>query len=97
MPENEPGDGMTATSAPKNKVVAATGGAAIGSAIAVVITWILTSILEHFAVKIPVDVTTAISSIFTTLTAFLAGYYTPPGANEGVVTMPDGTVKSAVK
>jgi hypothetical protein len=85
---------MQATAAPKNKVIAATGGAAVGSAISVIILWILTT-FGH--VTFPQDVTNALSTLFTTIVTFLVGYIVPPGANEGTVVDEAGKVKSALK
>jgi hypothetical protein len=90
-------DDMKVTSTPKNKVVAATGGAAVGSAFAVIITWALNALSDSFQVELPADVSTSLSLIFTSIATFLAGYYTPPGANEGSVVSDDGRVKAAVQ
>jgi hypothetical protein len=89
MPNN-----LQPTNSPKNKVIAATGGAAIGSAVAVILTWIVTAAFTKVGISLPENVSNAFSVIFTTITTFLAGYYTPAGANEGVVTV-NGQVKSA--
>ncbi len=90
-------DDLTPTAAPKTKVIAATGGAAVGSAASVVLLWILKSVLHKFGIDPPEDVDAAFTSIFTTIATGLAGYYTPPGLNEGVVVDEDGKVKSALK
>jgi hypothetical protein len=88
---------MTATAMPKTKVVAATGGAALGSAFSVILIWILQSGLAELQIEMPPAVLDAFTAIFTALAAFAAGYYTPPGVDEGVVVDHDGKVKSAVR
>ncbi len=92
-----PAGSFSPTSAPKNKVIAATGGAAVGSALAVILTWILGLILGKLNITITNDVSSAFEVIFTSAATLAAGYYTPPGASEGVVVQPDGSVKSAIK
>ncbi len=87
---------MTATSMPKTKVVAATGGAAVGSALSVVVLWILQSALAQLHIEVPPSVLDAITAIFTAGSTFAAGYYVPPGADEGTV-IADGKAKSAVR
>jgi hypothetical protein len=84
------------TSSPKNKVIAATGGAAVGSASSVILIWLLTSVLGEFQIKPPQGVLDAFNTIFTTLATLAAAYFTPPGANEGVVIDANGKVKSAI-
>lgn len=88
-------DDLTVTSTPKNKVLAATGGAAFGGAISVVTIWVLKSLLSLKNITLPDDVESACTTIVTVLTTFIAGYQTPPGANEGVVVATDGSIKSA--
>ena len=90
------GSGTQQTSAPKSKVIAATGGAAIGSSISVILIWALTSGLSFFHIEVPSQVLDAFTAIFTTLTTFAAGYMMPPGANETNIVTGDGRVKSAV-
>jgi hypothetical protein len=99
MPEGLPAtqENFRQTTAPKNKVVAATGGAAVGSAIAVILTWILSSVLQGYNIDLPTQVTSAFTAIFTSVGTFVAGYYMPPGASEGVIIAPDGSAKSATK
>jgi hypothetical protein len=91
------GTEMKQTATPKNKVVAATGGAAVGSAIAVILTWILSSFLKRYNIDLPNEVTTAFNAIFTSVGTFAAGYYVPPGTSEGVIIAADGSAKSATK
>ncbi len=88
---------MRATATPKNKVIAATTGAAVGSSVAVIFVWILQTILDRAGIHMDKEVATAFSVVFTAVVTMLAGYYTPPGASEGVLVDPNGNVKSALK
>lgn len=86
-------NGLRSTAAPKTKVVAATGGAAIGSSVSLILLWIMQTVLH---ISMPDNVHDAFNVIFTTVVTGLAGYYTPPGENEGVV-VEDGKVRSALR
>lgn len=88
---------MAATGVPKNKVVAATGGAAVGSSIAIIVTWFVESGFAHLQIQVPQTVLEAITVLVTTIATFAAGYMVPPGANEGSIVTQDGSVKSAVR
>jgi hypothetical protein len=90
-------DGFQATASPKTKVIAATGGAAVGSAFSVVLTWVLASALNKLGLTLPDNVTAAFNTIFTTIVTLAAGYYTPPGVSEGVIVDDKGNVRSALK
>ena len=83
---------MQTTAAPKKKVIAATGGAAVGSAVSVIILWMLTA---YGHVTLPPEVSNALGTIFTTVVTGFAGYFVPPGADEGSVLDASGNVKSA--
>jgi hypothetical protein len=52
-------DWFQATASPKTKVIAATGGAAVGSAFSVVLTWVLALALNKFGLTLPENVTAA--------------------------------------
>jgi hypothetical protein len=92
-----PAGEFKSTASPKTKVIAATGGAAVGSAFSVVLIWILGSVLNKLGITLPDNVTAAFNTIFTTIVTLAAGYYTPPGASEGVVVNENGSVRSALK
>jgi hypothetical protein len=59
--------------------------------------YILASALNKFGLTLPDNVTEAFNTIFTTIVTLAAGYYTPPGASEGVVVDDTGSVRSALK
>jgi hypothetical protein len=84
---------MTVTATPKNKVIAATGGAAVGSAVSVIILWLLTA---YGHITFPQEVSDALSTLFTTIVTGAVGYIVPPGASEGSVVDASGKVKSAL-
>ena len=88
-------DEFQATASPKTKVIAATGGAAVGSAFSVILTWILAAALKKLDLALPDNVTAAFNTIFTTIVTLAAGYYTPPSASEGVIVDEKGSVRSA--
>jgi hypothetical protein len=90
-------DEVKPSATPKTKVIAATGGAALGSAFSVVLTWILGLALKKIDLTLPDNVTEAFNTIFTTIVTFAAGYYTPPSASERVIVDEKGSVRSAVK
>ena len=87
---------VTATGTPKNKVVAAAAGAASGSALAVILTWLLALALKQGGVTLPDNVEAAFVAVFSTVATLLAGYFTPPGANEGSIVGSDGKVRSGL-
>jgi hypothetical protein len=84
------------TRAPQKKVIAATGGAALGSAIAVILMWIIDSLFKQLGISMPDEVRTALTTVFTTISTFAGGYYTPPGSDEVVTTL-NGKLVSGVK
>src|SRR5205085_1359128 len=92
MPEQ-----IAPTSAPRQKVVAATGGSAVGAALSVITFWALQGIFSKAQITIPGEVKDALTLLITTLFTYLAGYYTPPGASEAVVKADDGSMKSATR
>lgn len=81
----------TPTTAPTKKVVAATGGAAVGPALALLICWGANHFLHA---GIPDDVQDALAIVASALISFVAGYYTSPDANETVTSI-DGKMLSA--
>ena len=81
---------VTATSAPTNKAVAATGGSAVGAAISTIVLYLLDP-NGH----LPQEVKVAITTLVTAIVTLAAAYYTPPGASEAVMQMPDGSITTA--
>ena len=81
-----------ATSTPKNKVVAATGGAAVGAALAIILTWAI----QKAGVDVPANVADALSVVITAILTFLSGWSMPPGAGEVNLMARDGSIASGV-
>jgi hypothetical protein len=71
--------------APTNKAVAATGGTAVGGAIATIVIHVLNGITGG---DISADLASAITTLVGVIVAGGAAYYTPPGARDGVVIVP---------
>ncbi len=69
------------TAVPAAKVVAATGGAAVGSSIVVILSWLVTSLT---GVVVPIEVQSAFAVVLAALGAFSVGYFVPPGATERI-------------
>lgn len=90
-PASQPRGAATPTSAPQRKVLAATGGAAVATAVATLVLWGLDP-----ASTLPPGVREAISTLVVAVFTFLAGYFTPPGAAETAVRTEDGRTVSAV-
>jgi hypothetical protein len=86
---NAPGVNVTASAAPTNKAVAATGGSAIGAAVATILLYLFD---PHQS--LPAGVSTAVTTLVTAVVTLAAAYFTPPGSNEAVIVTPDGA-KSA--
>ena len=78
------------TNAPTNKTLAATGGSAVGSAIATIALY-----LYDPQSQLPATVQVAATTLVTAIVTFIAGYFTPPGASEGVVRTATGRVAAA--
>jgi len=78
------------TNAPTNKTLAATGGSAVGSAIATIVLYLIDP-----NNKIPQPVQVAVTTLTAAIVTFVAGYFTPPGATEGVVRTAEGKVMTA--
>ena len=74
------------TSTPKKKVLAATGGAAVGSAAAVVLVWTV----QKAGLDVPANVADALNVVVTAILTFVAGWFTPPGAGEVNIPKPGG-------
>ena len=85
------------TPTPRNKVVAASAGAAFGSAVGAIVAWLLQTLLTKAGLELPPEVKSAIAVVIATIVTMMAGYYTPPGANETAITGDDGKVRSALK
>ena len=79
------------TSVPKSKVLAATSGSAVGSAVAMMLLWVL----QSFKITLPAEMSDALSVLITSGVAFVSGYFMPPAASEANVVQQDGTVRSA--
>ncbi|KAB0677580.1 hypothetical protein [Aureimonas leprariae] len=75
----------TPSKAPTNKAIAATGGSAVGAAIATVILYLLDPNNQ-----LPGAVTTAITTLVTAVVTLAAAYFTPPGSNEAIIMTQDG-------
>jgi len=73
------------TRTPTNKTLAATGGSAVGGAIATIVIYLI----EQHSSKLPEPVAGAITVLIASAVTFLAGYLTPPGTSEGVVRDPE--------
>ena len=82
----------TPTNTPKNKVLAATGGAAVGSAISVILIWTI----QKAGLEVPANVADALGVITTAILTFVSGWAVPPGAGEVNIAACDGTVASGV-
>lgn len=82
----------TATSAPKQKVVAATAGAGFGSALSVILVYLVEQTTHH---DLPVEIKDALQIVIPTIVSFLAGYFTPPGKSEANAVTADNKVVSA--
>lgn len=80
------------TNTPKTKVLAATGGAAVGSAVAVILIWAI----QKTGLEVPTNVADALGVITTAVLTFVSGWAMPPGAGEVNIMAHDGTVASAV-
>lgn len=79
------------TNVPTTKVLAATSGSAVGSAVSMMLLWVL----QSFKISLPAEVGDALSVLITSGIAFLSGYVMPPAAGEAKTVTPDGTVRSA--
>jgi hypothetical protein len=78
------------TSVPTNKTLAATGGSAVGAALATILLYLIDP-----ESKLPQPVQVAVTTLMTAAITFIAGYFTPPGAREAVVQTADGRFKAA--
>ena len=78
------------TNAPTNKTLAATGGSAVGAAMATIILYFIDPNSQ-----IPQPVQVAVTTLLTAVVTFIAGYMAPPGATEGVIRTAEGQVVAA--
>lgn len=85
------------TAAPQRKVIAATGGAAVGSAVALIVTWILGGAFAKLGLPFPENIQSAFNTVFTTLSAFMFGYYTSPDIGEAVTLDVAGNPVAALR
>lgn len=80
-----------ATNTPTNKTLAATGGSVVGSAISTIVIYLI----ERKWGKLPEPVSGAIGILITAVVTFVAGYFTPHGANEAIIKNAAGQLVSA--
>jgi hypothetical protein len=81
-----------ATAAPKQKVLAATGGTSVASAISVIVLWGFDSLGS-----LPDEVKGAVCTVVIAINTFLAGYYTSLGSFETNIVISDESVRSAMR
>lgn len=79
MPEPG-GQNAQPTNAPTNKTLAATGGSAIGAAIATIVLY-----LTGWDKALPPHVATAVTAVIAAAVAFISSYLTPHGPGEGIM------------
>lgn len=70
-----------ASAAPTRKVVASSGGAAAGSAVADILIYVL----EKLTGPLPENIESAVSLLVILTAGFAAGYFVPPSLDEHVV------------
>ena len=75
------------TNVPSQKTLAATGGSAVGSALATILLYWLDP-----SSQLPPEVRTAVTVLISAAFTFLAGYITPPSSKEAVVKSASGKV-----
>ncbi len=63
---------MTTPKTPKPKVVASTGGSALGSSIGIIVVYVFEQLASH---DLPVGVEGAVIGVCAALVAFLGGYF----------------------
>jgi hypothetical protein len=73
------------TAQPTPKVLGATGGSALGAAVATLINWALDNYHLPSSQTLPPNVLTSITVITTALFTFLSGYYTRPAPTQTVI------------
>lgn len=73
------------TAQPTPKVLGATGGSAVGTAIATLITWALNNYHVLSSQALPSEVLTSVTVIVTAIVTFLAGYYVRPSPTQTVI------------
>lgn len=79
------------TSVPTNKTFAAAGGSALGAAIATILLYLI----EQYWGKLPETVSGAATILISVTVTFIAGFFVPHGANEGIMKDENGNVVSA--
>ena len=79
------------TTTPSNKTLAATGGSAVGAAVATIALFLI----DPKGTKLPPTVSGSVTVLTTAFVTFIAGYFTPPGAGEGIVKSASGQAVSA--
>lgn len=73
--EPPPQPNVSPSAAPVPKVLAGTGGAGFGFAVAIVLPWLAN---VAFGTEMPIEVALAFGALLGTVGSFLAGYFTPP-------------------
>jgi hypothetical protein len=81
---------LKATNVPTDKTLAATGGSALGSALAIIIVYVI----EQHSGKLPMAVASAVTTVISATVAFIAGCATPQGANEVIMQRANGNLVS---
>jgi hypothetical protein len=84
-----PAEGGRTTRQVVNKVWGATGGTAVGGAVATLVVWWLDANHVLTAGDLPETIKGAVATLVTTAFSFLGGYYTRPGSDE-IVTRDAG-------
>jgi hypothetical protein len=76
------------TASTARKVLGSTAGAGVAAAVSTLVIWGIES-PQLLGVDVPGQVEGAITTIFSALAAYYAGYYTPPGSEDQIVREPD--------
>ncbi len=78
------------TKVPTNKTLAATGGSAVGGAIAIITVYVIE---QHWG-KLPQTVVGAITALISAIVTLIAGWLMPHGANEVIMKDASGKMVS---
>src|SRR5262249_27073094 len=82
------------TATPTPKVLGATGGSAVGTAVATLITWALDNYHLLSTQQLPAELQTSVTVIVTAVITFLVGYYVSPSPSQTTVQQ-DGKTYTA--
>jgi hypothetical protein len=77
------------TYVPTNKTI----GSTVGSAVGVIVVWLINEYVRPLDSPLPVEIQGAI----TVLVTFALGYLVPPGKREAVLVTANGAARSATK